>query len=49
MVTQQQKNVKDKTKVEAIERLLSKNKKRLRAWHVLIRNHVERIFQRNTL
>jgi hypothetical protein len=35
MVTQQRKNVEDKTKVEAIERLLSNNK-RLRASYVLI-------------
>jgi hypothetical protein len=36
MVTQRRKNVENKTKVEAIERLLSKNR-RLRASHVLIR------------
>jgi hypothetical protein len=36
MVTQRRKNVENKTKVEAIERLLSNNK-RLRASHGLIR------------
>jgi hypothetical protein len=36
MVTQRRKNVEDKTRVEAIERLLSNNK-RLRASYVLIR------------
>jgi hypothetical protein len=36
MVTQQRKNVEEKTKVEAIERLLSNNK-RLRVSYVLIR------------
>jgi hypothetical protein len=49
MVTQRWKNVENKTKVDAIERLLSNNIMRLRAWHILIRNHMERIFQRNTL
>jgi hypothetical protein len=37
MVTQRQKNVENKTKVEAIERLLPNNKKRLRDSYVLIR------------
>jgi hypothetical protein len=46
MVTQRRKNVKNKTKVEAIERLLSNNKKRLRASYVLIRNNAARILQR---
>jgi hypothetical protein len=37
MVTQRRKNVESKTKVDAIERLLSNNKKRLRSSYVLIR------------
>jgi hypothetical protein len=45
MVTQRRKNVEDKTKVEASERLLSNNKKRLRASYVLIRNNVARMLQ----
>jgi hypothetical protein len=36
MVTQQRKNVESKTKVNAIERLLSNNKKRLCASYVLV-------------
>jgi hypothetical protein len=36
MVMQRRKNDENKTKVDAHERLLSNNKKRLRAWHVLI-------------
>jgi hypothetical protein len=36
MVTQRRKNDENKTKVDANERLLSNNNKRLRAWHVLI-------------
>jgi hypothetical protein len=36
MDTQRRKNDESKTKVDAIERLLSDNKKRLRAWHILI-------------
>jgi hypothetical protein len=36
MVTQRRKNVESKTKVNAIERLLSNNKKRLRASYVLV-------------
>jgi hypothetical protein len=36
MVTQRRKNVENETKVEAIKRLLSNNKKRLRAWYILI-------------
>jgi hypothetical protein len=36
MVTQWRKNVESKTKVDAIERLLSNNKKRLRASYVLV-------------
>jgi hypothetical protein len=36
MGTKRRKNVENETKVEAIERLLSNNKKRLRAWHMLI-------------
>jgi hypothetical protein len=45
MVTQRRKNVEDKTKVEAIKRLLSNNKKRLRASYVLNRNNVARMLQ----
>jgi hypothetical protein len=44
MVTQWRKNVDDKTKVEAIERLLS-NKKRLRASYVIIRKSAARMLQ----
>jgi hypothetical protein len=36
MVTQRRKNVESKTKVDAIERLLSNNKKRLRSSYVLV-------------
>jgi hypothetical protein len=36
MVTQRRKNIESKTKVDAIERLLSNNKRRLRASYVLI-------------
>jgi hypothetical protein len=41
MITQRRKNVENKTKVDAIERLLSDNK-RLRASYVLIRKSCDK-------
>jgi hypothetical protein len=37
MFTQRRKNIENKNMVDANEKLLSNNKKRLRAWHILIR------------
>jgi hypothetical protein len=45
MFTQWRKNIENETKVDAIERLLSNNKKRIRASYVFIRNNAARMLQ----